>query len=211
MITLYSIKLTLHSFLKMLQPVRGRFNQIENRSSAYNLKFDVVGNNNTVVIGECKIHNSLIKIRGNCHNLVIEDGCYLKNTILLIEDNACAIKIGKNTTIEGAEIDVKENGNKIIIGQNCMFSKDIYITSSDSHSVLIKDSDTRINFGKEVFIDSNVWLGRGTMVLKGSKIGSGSVIAAGSIVTGKLENNSIYAGSPVKKIKEDVQWLRPRV
>lgn len=164
-----------------------------------------------VNLKDAKIHNTQIYIRGNNHSLVIEDGCYIKNTIIKLEDNYCSVFIGSKTTIEGAEIDVKEDKNEVKIGQNCMLSTGIYITSSDSHSVCNFDNGSRINGGRSVHISDNVWVGRQSTILKGSNVGKGSIVAAGSLVTGSLDEQSVYAGVPAKKISENIMWLRERV
>lgn len=211
MINKYYIKLWLHDFKKKIRPIRGKGNVIKNRAQYFNLKYDIVGNQNTVIIGKSKLHNCTIYIRGNGHQVTIEDGCYLKDTTVYIEDSNCRVKIEKNTTIEGADIDVKEDNNSLYIEEGCMFSKEIYITTSDSHSILNGITRERINPGKGVVIKSRVWLGRGVKVLKGTSIESGTIVAAGSIVTGHLGENSIYAGNPVKLIKEEISWLRERI
>ena len=208
---LYQIRLWFHSVKKIFFPIRGSGNKIICSKKQYKVRFDVVGNNNLVKIKTAKIHNTQIYIRGNNHILVIEDGCYIKNSIIKVEDNFCNVFIGSQTSIEGAEIDVKEDNNKIFIGNNCMLSTGIYISSSDSHSICNMVDNKRINYGKSVHISNNVWIGKQAMILKGSFIGTGSIIAAGSVVTGSVDENSIYAGSPAKKIKDSVIWLRERI
>lgn len=53
-----------------------------------------------------------------------------------------------------------------------------------------------------VVIEDDVWLGANCTLLDGAHIGKGSIIAAGSVVTGKIEQYSICAGAPAKKIRE---------
>ncbi|MGR6775458.1 DapH/DapD/GlmU-related protein [Sphaerotilus sulfidivorans] len=54
---------------------------------------------------------------------------------------------------------------------------------------------------KETKIGSDVWIGAGSMVMDGVEIGNGTLVAAGSVVTKNLDEYSIYAGVPAKKIK----------
>lgn len=211
MLNLYSIKIYLHSFKKLILPIRGHSNTFANKSKNHRLFFDVVGNFNRIEIEDCRIHNSQIRIRGNNNRLYIERGCYLKNTKIYIEDNNCEVRIGKQSTIEGAEFDVKEDFSKLTIAENCMLSQDIYITTSDSHSILGSEEKLRKNFGKSVLVQSNVWLGRDVKILKGSNVGTHTIVAAGSIVVGELDANSIYAGIPARKIEDNVCWLRERL
>lgn len=55
--------------------------------------------------------------------------------------------------------------------------------------------------GKTI-IEDDVWIGAGSIILKGIKISKGAVIAAGSVVTKDVEPYSIYAGVPAKMIKK---------
>ncbi|MFM2287913.1 MAG: hypothetical protein RL684_1056 [Pseudomonadota bacterium] len=56
--------------------------------------------------------------------------------------------------------------------------------------------------GLQVTIGDDVWIGLGSIVLSGTTIGEGSVIAAGSVVTRDVEEYSIYAGNPARKIRD---------
>jgi acetyltransferase-like isoleucine patch superfamily enzyme len=65
----------------------------------------------------------------------------------------------------------------------------------------IKDADYHWKgIELRVFVEDDVWIGYGCIILSGVKIGKGSIIAAGSIVTKDVEAYSIYGGIPAKKI-----------
>src|SRR6266542_1507693 len=53
-----------------------------------------------------------------------------------------------------------------------------------------------------VVIGSNVWLGRGVLVLPGSNVGDHTVIAAGSVVRGNLPARVLAAGNPARVVRE---------
>ena len=55
-----------------------------------------------------------------------------------------------------------------------------------------------------IIILDNVWIGRGCLIMPGAYINSGVIIGANSVVKGKLDENSIYAGSPAKLVKKRV-------
>jgi acetyltransferase-like isoleucine patch superfamily enzyme len=63
------------------------------------------------------------------------------------------------------------------------------------------DYDWR-GMNSKIVVKDDVWIGLGSTVLSGVTIGSGSIIAAGSVVTKDVEEYSIYAGNPAKKIKQ---------
>ncbi len=175
-----------------------------------NTKIQISGFNNSILISpknrliNCKLH-----ISGRNCRIFVESNCTLKNLELWLEDDGSEIFIGNTTSIEGGHIAATE-GESIRIGNDCMFSHRIEIRSGDSHSIFKQETKNRINKAKPVIIGSHVWLGADAKVLKGSVINDGAVIATGAIVSGVVEANSIYAGNPAKKIKEDVYWDRKR-
>lgn len=119
--------------------------------------------------------------------------------------------IGARTTIEDAELSVAENGTKLVIGKDCMFSRGIHITTTDSHSIISIETGKRINFAKNVIIGNHVWLGYCVNVNKGVTIGDNSVVASHSLVTKSNLPNSIIAGIPAKLIKNNITWNRARL
>ena len=65
--------------------------------------------------------------------------------------------------------------------------------------------DTRnsaFEYGKEVTIGDNVWLGGNTVVCPGVHIGDNVVIGAGSVVTKDIPDWSIAAGNPCRVIRK---------
>ncbi|MRS03355.1 hypothetical protein EG832_09060 [bacterium] len=52
-----------------------------------------------------------------------------------------------------------------------------------------------------VFIEDDVWVGAGAIILKGVTIGRGSIIAAGAVVTHSVKPYSITGGVPAKLIR----------
>ena len=117
------------------------------------------------------------------------------------------IVIGNQTSIRGGQLAALE-GTSITIGEDCMFSHSIAFRTSDSH--VIKDHDgNRINPAKSISIGDHVWLGAHVTVLKGVEIASNSIVGIGAIVTSSLStSNTIYAGIPAKKVKENINWSR---
>lgn len=170
--------------------ITGKGNLIENKSgSAFKKK--IFGNNNGIYIG---------------------GKCVLKDVLLWIEGDNNLIEIGSGTTIEQARIScVGYGNNKIIIGNDCMLSSGVRITNTDSHSIIDLSSNERINHEEDVIIGNHVWIGADVSVLKGVHIGDNSIIAAGAIVTKDVLSNSIYAGIPAKRIRENITWDRKRL
>ena len=57
-------------------------------------------------------------------------------------------------------------------------------------------------FGKPVWIGSDVWVGGGAIILPGVSIGSRSVIGAGSVVTRDVPEGVFAAGNPCRVIRD---------
>lgn len=206
----YGLKIAVHLIKKLLFPIKGKNIIRSNHTKKYKLRYDVIGTENNLDFKKSKLHNVKIYIRGNNNQLLIDDSSYLKNSEIIFVGSNNKLFIGKNTTAEGMKIDFQENNCDIEIGTDCMFSDGIYLSTSDSHSI-IDNVGVRINPPKSIKIENHVWLGRNVTVLKGSFINSETIIAANALVLGHLESNSIYAGIPAKKVKDNVNWLRERI
>lgn len=208
---MYLIKLFLNLHFKLLNP----FFKIEIGSNSFLLNskisakyrinnFISVGNN--VSIKKCKFI-----FLGKNNKIIIKNGAKLENVTFWIEDDFNLITIGNNTTFHGNCQLAACEGCHIKIGNDCMFSHDIYVRTTDSHSI-IKDN-VRINPAKSITIGNHVWIGMQTLILKGANIPDGCIIGARSIISSSImENkNSIYVGHPSKLIKKDIAWKRERI
>lgn len=99
----------------------------------------------------------------------------------------------------------------ISIGDNFYCSKNINFVTHDGGINVIRNinheySDLDI-FGK-ITIGNNVFIGINCTVLPGTCIKDNVIVGAGSIVRGTLEENSVYAGVPVRKICSLEDWFK---
>lgn len=200
------------SFLFDLIPVVGKKNKIKGVPL---YKFlggvKIRGNNNVIKCYTNKIGNMKITIYGNNHYLEIgKDVIYKKGTIWF-EDNNNKIIIGEKSTIEDAHLAAAENDTIITIGENCMLSSDIYITTTDSHSILNIETGTRTNKASNVTIGKHVWIGRNVTINKGTVLGDNTIVSGNSVCTKTYPENTIVAGIPAKVIREKVTWQRERI
>ena len=92
----------------------------------------------------------------------------------------------------------------ITIGRNVQIGPHCYITDFD-HALKVHQ-DAAIHRSqkvyKEVVIMDNVWIGAGSIILKGVTIGANAVIGAGSVVTKDIPAGTLYAGNPARLIKK---------
>lgn len=90
---------------------------------------------------------------------------------------------------------------RIRIGDNCQIAPNVAIYTA-GHPVHPVSRNSGYEYGKEVTIGDNVWLGGNTVVCPGVHIGSNVVIGAGSVVTHDIPDWCIAAGNPCKVIRE---------
>lgn len=128
-------------------------------------------------------------------------------------------KSGKNTYIEppfrcdyGYNIEVGDNfyANynvtildiaKVTIGDNVMLAPNVSIYTA-GHPIHKDMRNTGYEYGIEITIGNDVWIGGNTVIVPGVKIGNGVVIGAGSVVTRDIPDNVLAAGNPCKVIRE---------
>jgi len=84
--------------------------------------------------------------------------------------------------------------------------------TTDSHSIIDRASNNRVNYGKDIFISNRVWIGEFVHILKGVFIPNDCVIGKCSVVTNKLfEANSVIAGNPAKTVRRNIYWRGERI
>lgn len=94
----------------------------------------------------------------------------------------------------------------IQFGEDCLISWECLIMDTDFHKIYDKEKNT-INSPAPIIIGKKVWISCRSLILKGAKIADNTIIGAGSLVSKDISNQSgIYAGSPVKFLKEDITW-----
>ena len=120
--------------------------------------------------------------------------------------SGCTIKVGKGATLKinsgVMNVDAKiycykkiEFGKHVFVGENSV------IRDSDEHYI-----DRKKEMSKPIKIGDNVWIGTGSIILKGVTIGDGAVIAAGSVVTKDVEPYTMVAGVPAVVKKRNIKW-----
>lgn len=115
----------------------------------------------------------------NCNKLKLGESVYINNNFWC--NGKGGIEIGDDTLI---------GPNVTIHSSNHNFESIAELIRTQGHN------------DQKVKIHNNVWLGANVVVLPGSVIKSGCIIGAGSIVRGILEENSVYVGNPIRKIKK---------
>ena len=130
-------------------------------------------------------------------NVVINSDFRNSNTAL---SNRCKfvlgytgkLNIGENTMLNGCSITAYQS---VTIGKNCQIASSSFITDTDFHPIDPAEREKQVTRKKydlatvnkaDVVIGDNVWIGWGSIILKGTVIGNNCVVGAGSLVTGDI-------------------------
>lgn len=114
-------------------------------------------------------------------------------------DYGSHIEVGKNffANYNCMIIDVA----KVKIGDNCQMAPNVAIYTA-GHPVHPVSRNSAYEYGIEVTIGDNVWIGGNTVILPGVHIGSNTVIGAGSVVTRDIPDWVVAAGNPCRVIRQ---------
>lgn len=109
------------------------------------------------------------------------------------------IKVGKNffANYNCTMLDV----GKITFGDNCLLAPNVSIYTA-GHPIHPDSRNSLYEYGIDVTIGDNVWLGGNVIVCPGVTIGSNCVIGAGSVVTKDIPDWSLAAGNPCRVIRK---------
>lgn len=136
------------------------------------------GNGNQIFFESGHFINCKFVVNGDGNRITISQDVNARGLRLFVSQNDNRVVIGKKTTFAGDIYLGCMERTSLIIGEECLFSNEIQIRTSDSHSILDADNN-RINPAKDIIIGDRVWCCHGAKILKGSKIQSDSVVGGG--------------------------------
>ena len=114
-------------------------------------------------------------------------------------DYGSHIEVGKNffANYNCTILDVA----RVTIGDNCQMAPNVAIYTA-GHPIHPDTRNTGYEYGIEVSIGDNVWIGGNTVICPGVHIGNNVVIGAGSVVTKDIPDWVVAGGNPCKVIKD---------
>ena len=138
-------------------------------------------NSKLIFRGNAKLCSGTRIVVGNKAKMIVENGVAITGNTSLI--CYCGIEIGSDT----------------IISWDCL------IMDTDFHKII--ENGSVVNNDKPIYIGTHVWIGCKNTILKGSYIPKDVIIAANPTIAKKLiKSNCIYGGTPVRLLKENVEW-----
>ena len=90
---------------------------------------------------------------------------------------------------------------KVRIGNDVMMGPNVAIYTA-GHSLHPESRNSGYEYGIDVSIGDNVWIGGNVCIMPGVNIGNNVVIGAGSVVTKDIPDNMIAVGNPCKVVRE---------
>lgn len=85
-------------------------------------------------------------------------------------------------------------GDNVLLGTNVQLLTPIHPLDAEKRKAGWESA-------KPIYIQNNVWIGSGAIVLPGVTIGENSVVGAGSIVTKDVEPGVVVVGNPARVVK----------
>jgi acetyltransferase-like isoleucine patch superfamily enzyme len=110
-----------------------------------------------------------------------------------------------------------ELGRRVQFGRRCLiecdiqFGDDVLVAESvafigrQDHRYDIAGKtmwDSPRGDSRKTFVEDDVWIGHGAIILAGVTIGSGAIVGAGSVVTKDVPRYSIVAGVPAREVSQ---------
>jgi len=180
-----------HAVLVLSSMARGQYYRLKYRL----LRRKVIIGKNFKVIGK-------LDIRGP-GTVIFGDDCfvictYIQPTTPWTHHPDAVIRFGNGVGLSGTRLGCRVS---ITVGNNTGLS-DARIMDSDFHDARSNSTDRQNTEGANspVVIGDNVWLGAGSMILKGVHIGDNAVVGAGSVVATNVPPNAIVFGNPARVI-----------
>lgn len=123
--------------------------------------------------------------------------CYFEPPVHF--DYGCNTYVGENfyANFDCIILDV----NKVVIGDNVMFGPRVNVFTA-GHPVDAEIRAEELEYGYQITIGSNVWVGGNSTINPGVTIGDNVVIGSGSVVTKDIPSNVVAAGNPCRVIRE---------
>ena len=114
------------------------------------------------------------------------------------------IEVGDDVTMGFGDILIAAE-SRILIGNKAMIGPNVMIIAGDHNTTTVGKFmyDERVKLpedDQDVFIEDDVWVGAGAIILKGVRLGRGSIIAAGAVVNKPVEPYTIVGGIPAKRL-----------
>lgn len=133
------------------------------------------------------------------------------DTFLVHNVNVDCIEVG-DYSYGPLNVIQSSEGAKLIIGKYCSIAEAVTFILNSDHPLdrfstypfknkLGIDKHSEAQTKGDIFIEDDVWIGYGALIMSGVHIGRGAVIGAGAIVTSDIAPYAIAVGIPARIVK----------
>jgi acetyltransferase-like isoleucine patch superfamily enzyme len=133
--------------------------------------------------------------------------CRLGRGVFLETSEGGTITVGRHVRINAGCFLVSYAG--ITIGDDCLIGEYTSIRDANHRTDGAKLIREQGHDSVPIVIGSNVWIGRGTTILKGVRIGDGAVVGANSVVTHDVPAGGVVAGCPARPLRQRSDGAAP--
>ncbi len=140
-------------------------------------------NGSSIVVGDNVLIDSFVRIKpvGGCGDVVIGANSFVNSGTVIFSGNGVLI------------------GSWVLIAPNCSLVPVNH--SFDNVTSEIRHQGFMPSRGG-ILIEDDVWIGAGSVLLDGAVLRKGCVIGAGSLVKSEVPSNSVWAGNPLRKLRD---------
>lgn len=97
--------------------------------------------------------------------------------------------------------------NCVELGSSSIAAWDVTIMDHDFHRIVEPETHKQLNEPRPVRIGTQVWIGQGTLILKGVEVEPNCIVAARSTLTRSVPGtHQIIGGNPTRVLKHRVDW-----
>lgn len=129
---------------------------------------------------------------------IIDEGVRINSSVKIT--GVGKLSIGSNTWI-GPSTTIMCS-SEISIGANCDIAPRVYIGDGTHELTPQEDRIAGIDTTKKIYVGDGCWLCVNSTVLPGVTIGNKCVVAAGAVVTKNIDDMTLVAGVPARRIKD---------
>lgn len=119
------------------------------------------------------------------------------------------VSLGENLNIYGNPLEIFGTEPWCIsLGDNVDITREVLFVTHDEGTLLFRDRVPTLEVTNKIKVVNNVYIGIGSIILRGVNIGDNCIIAAGSIFSKDVKSNSVYGGVQAKRIKSIEEYFK---
>ena len=129
--------------------------------------------------------------------------CRFGRQVFLETCHEGSIDLGSHVTVNSGC--VIASYARVQIGDHCLIGEYTSIRDANHGTAIGQPMRLQDHVAAPIVIEDDVWIGRGSVILKGVHIGAGAIVGANSVVTGDVPSMAVVVGAPAKPIMQRSQ------